>query len=194
MPLVARESLLSLEEYAKQRATFRQRVLAHKKSRSVALGDHVTLTFEDELTVRYQVQEMLRIERTFDEQGIIDELGAYNPLVPDGNNLKATMMVEYPDPEQRRIWLGLLIGIEDKTWVQVAGYERVMAIADEDLDRENDEKTSAVHFLRFEFSNPMKAALHGGAALAMGIDHEAYSVLVAAIDEATRRSLLADLS
>jgi len=158
MPQIARDSLLSLEAYARQRQDFRAKAMAHKKNRTVHLGENITLIFEDELTVRYQIQEMLRIERTFEEEGIRDELDAYNPLVPDGSNFKATMMVEFPDVEERRVWLSRLIGIEDRVWVQVEGQPRVYAIADEDLDRENDEKTSSVHFLRFELAPEMKRA------------------------------------
>src|SRR5688572_31421992 len=143
---------MSLETYARERAAFRAKVLEHKKKRTVHLGEHLTLHFEDELTIRYQVQEMLRIERIFEDEGIQGELDAYNPLVPDGANWKATMLIEYPDAEERRGMLARLKGIERRTWVQVAGCERVYAIADEDLERENDDKTSAVHFLRFELS------------------------------------------
>jgi hypothetical protein len=193
MPQIARDSLLSLETYARQRQDFRAKAMAHKKNRTVRLGENITLLFEDELTVRYQIQEMLRIERTFEEEGIRDELDAYNPLVPDGSNFKATMMVEFPDVEERRVWLSRLIGIEDRVWVQVAGQPRVYAIADEDLDRENDEKTSSVHFLRFELAPEMKRALVGGAALAVGVDHPAYQRTVERLPDAVRQSLLEDL-
>jgi hypothetical protein len=193
MPRIERDSLLSLEAYARQRSEFRARVMAHKKDRKLQLGDHVLLIFEDELTVRYQIQEMLRVERTFEELGIRDELDAYNPLVPDGSNFKATMMVEYPDVDQRRAALAKLIGVEDRVWIQVAGQPRVYAIADEDLDRETDEKTSSVHFLRFELAPQMKVALKAGAALAAGIDHPAYAVALEPLPEALRRSLLEDL-
>jgi hypothetical protein len=193
MPAISRESLLTLEAYAKDRPAFRARVLAHKKARAVHLGEHVTLLFEDELTIRYQVQEMLRIEKTFEEAGIRDELDTYNALVPDGTNLKATMLIEYEDVAERQAALAQLRGIERRTWVEVAGFERVFAIADEDLDRENDEKTSAVHFLRFELEGPMIAALKLGAALGFGIDHLAYSVAVPAVADATRTALAADL-
>ena len=162
MSRITRESLLTLEAYAKERPAFRSRVLAHKKARTVHLGDHVTLLFEDELTIRYQVQEMLRIEKTFEEAGIRDELDAYNALVPDGTNLKATMLIEYEDVAERQAALARLRGIERQTWLKVEGFEPVFAIADEDLDRENDEKTSAVHFLRFELDAPMIAALEAG--------------------------------
>jgi hypothetical protein len=194
MPTIARDSLLSLESYAKQRNEFRARVLAHKKNRTVALGDHVTLIFEDELTIRYQVQEMLRIERTFEEQGIQDELDAYNPLIPDGRNFKATMMIEYPDVAERQRELARLKGVEDRVWVQVEDCRKVYALADEDLDRSNDEKTSAVHFLRFELDEEMSKALKYGMALAMGIDHPNCTVAVVAVDASVRASLAGDLA
>ncbi len=192
MPLIMRDSLLSLEAYARQRGEFRARVLAHKKNRILHLGEHVTLVFEDELTVRYQIQEMLRIERTFEEAGILDELEAYNPLVPDGSNFKATMMIEYAEAEERRHWLPRLIGVEDRVWMQVDGQPRVWAIADEDLDRENDDKTSAVHFLRFELSPPMKQALRAGAGLSFGVEHGAYSAHTL-VPDGLKASLLNDL-
>lgn len=178
MPGITRDSLLTLETYSRQRSAFRAEVMAHKKLRKVFLGEHVTLIFEDEITVRYQIQEMLRAERIFEEALVQDELDAYNPLVPDGRNFKATMMIEFTDPEERRVWLGRLIGVEDKTWMQVDGCERVWAIADEDLDREDEQKTSSVHFLRFEFTDEMADALKGGAKLVVGIDHPAYDVSV----------------
>jgi hypothetical protein len=193
MPAIARESLLSLEAYARERDAFRARVIAHKRHRSVQLGGHVTLLFEDELTIRYQVQEMLRIERIFEEDGIRHELEAYNPLVPDGGNLKATMLIEYPDPAERREALARLRGIEDRVWLQVAGRTRVFAIADEDLERETAEKTSAVHFLRFELDAGARGALRGGAALALGIDHPQYPASVEAAPE-VRAALAADLA
>ncbi len=194
MPTIARDSLLSLESYAKQRTEFRARVLEHKKHRTVAIGEHVTLIFEDELTIRYQVQEMLRIERTFEEQGIQDELDAYNPLIPDGRNFKATMMIEYLDVAERQKALAQLKGIEDRVWVQVEGCKKVYAIADEDLERENEEKTSAVHFLRFELDEEMCKALKYGVALSIGVDHPAYTHAVGAVDAQTRASLLKDLT
>jgi hypothetical protein len=184
---------MSLETYARERTQFRAKVMAHKKDRTVHLGDHVTLLFEDELTVRYQVQEMLRVERIFEEDGIREELDAYNPLVPDGCNLKATLMVEYPDPDERRKKLEGLIGIEDKVWVQVRAHERVWAIADEDLDRENEEKTSSVHFLRFEVDEGMAKALKEGASLTIGIDHPRYAETVET-RPAVRNSLVKDLA
>jgi len=174
MRRIRRESLLPLETYARERNEFRARVIEHKKHRTVQLGDSVTLIFEDELTIRYQIQEMLRVERIFEEQGIQDELETYNPLVPDGRNFKATMMLEYTDPQERQRWLAKLIGIEDKVWIQVRGFERVGAIADEDLVRENEQKTSSVHFLRFELTDAMAQALKSGAGLSIGIDHPRY--------------------
>ena len=193
MSAIARDSLLSLEQYARERAAFRARVIAHKKTRTLALGPNVTLVFEDELTIRYQIQEMLRIERTFEEAGIQDELDAYNPLVPDGRNWKATMLIEFPDEAERKAWLARLIGIEDRVWVRVAGFEPVFAIADEDLERENAEKTSSVHFLRFELGPARVAALQAGAALAAGIDHPNYTVTVDVVPETVRQSLCGDL-
>jgi hypothetical protein len=192
MPRIERSSLMPLETYARERPQFRARVMAHKKNRTVRLGDHVTLIFEDELTIRYQVQEMLRAERIFEEEGIQDELDAYNPLVPDGRNLKATMMLEFPDPEERRLWLQRLIGIEDKVWIQAEGCERILSIADEDLERENEEKTSSVHFLRFELAEGAAEALKGGAGLAIGIEHPNYSAqqrLPSAVRDALARDL-----
>jgi hypothetical protein len=193
VPRVARDSLLSLEAYARARAEFRARVLAHKKPRTVHLGDHLTLLFEDELTIRYQIQEMLRAERIFEESGIVDELDAYNPLVPDGSNWKATMLVEYEDVAARKSALEQLKGIEDQLWVQVAGQPRVSAIADEDLERENETKTSAVHFVRFELTAAMVAALKGGAVLGIGVDHPAYRATLSPVPEPTRAALIADL-
>ena len=194
MPIISRESLLTLEAYARDRKRFRARVLEHKKPRTVHLGEHLTLLFEDELTVRYQVQEMLRIEKIFEDAGIQDELDAYNPLVPDGHNWKATLQVEYEDVEERKRALARLKGIEDRVWVQVDGQPRVHAIADEDLERENDEKTSAVHFLRFELTPAMIAALKSGAGLAIGVDHPEYAATLQPVPDATRKALLADLA
>jgi hypothetical protein len=194
MPRIARESLLTLEAYAKARKDFRAQVIAHKKARTVHLGEHVTLLFEDELTIRYQVQEMLRIEKTFEEAGIADELDAYNPLVPDGSNFKATMLIEYEDVAERTRALVALRGIESRVWLQVEGCARVAAIADEDLPRENEEKTAAVHFLRFELTPEMVAALKYGVGLAIGVDHPAYTVAIPAVGDATRKALVADLA
>ncbi|MDX1373975.1 MAG: DUF3501 family protein [Burkholderiales bacterium] len=194
MTQIARDSLLSLEAYAKARKTFRERVMAHKQRRSIALGEHVTLLFEDELTIRYQVQEMLRIERIFEEQGIQHELDAYNPLIPDGTNWKATMLIEYPDVAERQRMLAKLKGIEDRVWVQVEGCERVYAIADEDLERENDEKTSSVHFLRFELTDEMCKAVKYGMGLAVGIDHPHYQARLDPLPAEPRAALAADLA
>jgi len=193
MPRIDRASLMPLETYARERPQFRAKVIAHKKHRTVHLGEHVTLIFEDELTIRYQVQEMLRIERIFEEEGIKEELAAYNPLVPDGRNLKATMMIEYPDPDERARQLAELIGIEDKAWIQVGAHERVWAVADEDLDRENEHKTSAVHFLRFELDEATAQALKKGAGLTIGIDHPRYSATLE-LPSAVRDSLAGDLA
>jgi len=192
MTHLSRDSLMTLERYAKERPQFRARVMEHKKNRTVHLGEHVVLIFEDEMTIRYQIQEMLRAERIFEEEGIQEEVDAYAPLIPDGSNWKATMMIEYPDAEERRRMLAQLIGIEDRVWVQVAGHGRVYAIADEDLERETAEKTSSVHFLRFELDPRMLRALKQGAAVEMGIDHPAYN-LSAAVAPAVRASLVGDL-
>jgi hypothetical protein len=190
---IARNSLLSLESYSKARKAMRQRVIEHKKLRTVKLGNHVTFLFEDELTIRYQIQEMLHIEKIFDEDGIQGELDAYLPLVPDGNNLKATLQIEYEDDVERRAALARLIGIEDRVFMQVEGEAPAYAIADEDMERENNEKTSAVHFVRFELTPAMKARLRDGAALCIGCDHPHYPVPAQTIDANVRASLLADL-
>ncbi|UCF75730.1 MAG: DUF3501 family protein [Betaproteobacteria bacterium] len=192
MTNLSRDSLMTLERYSKERPQFRARVMEHKKNRTVHLGEHVLLIFEDELTIRYQIQEMLRAERIFEEEGIQEELDAYAPLIPDGSNWKATMMIQYPDIDERRRMLAQLIGIEDRVWVQVAEHDRVFAIADEDLERETAEKTSSVHFLRFELNSGMVSALKQGAAIAMGIDHPAYRAS-ADIAPAARESLVRDL-
>ena len=192
--MIKRESLLTLEAYARERNAFRTRVMEHKKRRTVPLGDHVTLQFEDELTIRYQVQEMLRIERIFEEDGIRHELDAYNPLVPDGANWKATMLIEYPDAEERRQMLARLKGIENRVWVKIGGDERIYAIADEDLERENEEKTSSVHFLRFELGPTAGARLREGAVLAMGVDHPAYQSTLDPVPPETRAALTRDLA
>jgi|SRR3954471_16080810 len=190
--MIKRESLLPLETYARERNALRARVIEHKKRRTVRLGDHVTLLFEDELTVRYQVQEMLRIERIFEEEGIQHELDVYNPLVPDGTNWKATMLIEYPDAEERKRMLAELRGIERRVWIEVEGCGRAAAIADEDLERENQEKTSSVHFLRFELEAPMRAALARGAGLTVGVEHPRYQASTVLAPEA-RAALCADL-
>ena len=185
--------LLTLEAYARARPEFRRRVLAHKAPRRVQLGEHLALAFEDRLTMQYQVQEMLRAERIFEEDGILEELAAYNPLIPDGRNWKATMMLEYPDAEERRVRLQALIGIEDRVWVRVAGQRTVYAVADEDMPRENEEKTSSVHFLRFELDAAQIGALKAGAALAIGVDHPAYAISLDPVSAETRAALAADL-
>ena len=195
MSQIAPESLLPLEAYARERGAIRARVMAHKKLRTVHVGEHVTLIFEDVQTIRYQVQEMLRIERIFEEEGIRGELEVYNPLIPDGGNWKATMMIEYAEPGERRRRLAALKGVEDRVWVEVRGAQptrRVYAIADEDLERENEDKTSSVHFLRFELDAGMRGALKQGAALAIGVDHPEYDAVIEAAPEA-RTSLAADL-
>jgi len=194
MSKLTRDDLYSLETYSQARPEFRKRVLAHKKNRQVPVGPNATLYFEDALTVQYQVQEMLRIERIFEAEGIEDELGAYNPLIPDGSNWKATFMVEFPEVDERRVQLARLIGIEDRVWVQVSGHERVFAIADEDLERENAEKTSSVHFVRFELTPAMAAAVKSGAAVSIGIDHENYRYAIEPVQPAVRESLAADLA
>ena len=193
MPAIARDSLMTLEAYSKQRNALRTEVIAHKKHRTVQVGGHVTLLFEDEKTVRYQVQEMLRIEKIFEEEGIEGELSAYNPLIPDGSNFKATMLIEYESVTERQRALAKLKGIEDRMFVEVEGQARVYAIADEDLDRENDEKTSAVHFVRFELAEAMKQALKGGAQLKVGCDHPEYLAQVEELPPETLAALLRDL-
>jgi hypothetical protein len=193
MNKLAATDLLSLEQYARQRAAFRARVLDHKRSRQLQVGPNVTWCFEDRLTVQYQVQEMLRIERIFEPQGIEEELGAYNPLIPDGRNWKVTLLIEFPDAEERKVRLAQLRGVEDRCWVQVQGHERVFAIADEDLERENDEKTSSVHFLRFELQPAMITALGAGATLLVGMDHDGYRHVIDPVPPAVRAALVADL-
>jgi hypothetical protein len=193
MAKLTHDTLMTLEAYAKARNTFRAEVMAHKMHRQVHLGDHVTLLFEDALTMQYQVQEMLRLERIFEPELIQEELDVYNPLIPDGGNWKATMMIEYPDVEERQRKLAELTGVEDRVWVQAAGQDRVYAIADEDLDRTTDEKTSAVHFMRFELTPQMITTLKQGAALNMGVDHPAYHATLDPVPDAVRASLLRDL-
>lgn len=187
-----RSDLWSLEQYAEKRSDFRQQVMQHKKHRQVALGPNSTLYFEDRLTIKYQIQEMLRIEKVFEADGINEELEAYNPLIPEGKNWKATFMIEYTDPEIRAAQLEKMLGIEDVVWVQVEGFDKVWAIADEDMDRSNDSKTSSVHFMRFELNDEMIAALKNGAALTMGVEHSIYSYQTG-IEGETRTSLLNDL-
>ena len=194
MAKIDRASLLSLEAYARQREEFRAKVMEHKKSRTVHLGENLILLFEDELTMRYQVQEMLRAERIFEEEGIADELNVYNPLIPDGRNLKATMMLAYPDIAERKRMLARLKGIDRHVWLQVGGFEKVFAIADEDIERETEEKTSSVHFLRFEVTDDMARALKQGANLAAGVEHPEYRADVAVIPQNVRDSLVTDLA
>ena len=192
MAHIGRDSLLTLEAYAKARPQMRAQAMAHKRARTVHLGEHVTLLFEDETTIRYQVQEMLRIEKTFEEAGIQDELDAYNPLIPDGSNLKATMLIEYEDENARREALARLRGIEHRVFVRVADFEPVFAIADEDLDRETEQKTSSVHFLRFELSPAMIAGFKGDANVALGVDHPEYKAEIASLPAPLREALKAD--
>ena len=194
MPKLTQDDLFTLEHYAKIRNDFRDKVMAHKKSRQVPVGDHATLYFEDSLTIQYQVQEMLRIEKIFEQDGILEELEAYNPLIPDGNNWKAVFMLEYEDVEERKVALENLLGIEDRVWVQIAEMERAYAIADEDMDRERENKTSAVHFLRFQLSDEMVAAAKSGMNIAMGIDHPNYNHVVDGLAPDVARSLAGDLN
>jgi hypothetical protein len=194
MTKIARNSLLSLEDYAKQRPEIRTEAMRLKRIRSVFIGPNMTLQFENEATIRYQVQEMLRIEKTFEEEGIMDELDAYNPLIPDGSNLKCTQMIEFPDEEERKVKLAELVNVENRTYIQIQGFDRVYAIADEDLERANLEKTSSVHFSRFEFTTDMVAAIKNGAAIAMGSDHPNYSYRVDEIDPETQGSLIEDFA
>ena len=194
MAKLTRDSLMTLEAYAKARKDFRARVIAHKKARTVHLGEHVTLIFEDQLTIQYQVQEMLRVEKIFEEAGIQDELDAYNPLIPDGRNFKATMMIEYEDANERKGALARLKGVEDRAYVQVEGLQKVFAIADEDLERENEQKTSSVHFLRFELTDEMADALKYGMTLAVGIDHPNYAARLDPLRVEARDALLKDLA
>jgi hypothetical protein len=187
------EDLFPLERYARERPAFRDKVLAHKKLRQLAVGPNTTWCFEDRLTIHYQVQEMLRVERIFEPAGIEEELEAYNPLIPDGRNWKVTLLIEFPDPEERRVRLAAMKGLEARCWVGVAGFDRVYAIADEDLERENDEKTSSVHFLRFELTPPMIAALRGDASLSAGVDHADYQHAIT-VGEDVKRALAADFA
>lgn len=190
---LTRSDLMSLEQYSTARTEFRAKVLEHKKNRSVTVGPNASWCFEDRLTIQYQVQEMLRVERIFEAVGIADELAAYNPLIPDGSNWKVTFLIEYPDIEERRVKLSALKGIEDRCWIGIEGCDRVYAIADEDLERENDEKTSAVHFLRFELTPQMAARAKAGAAISIGIDHDNYRHEVRSLPQPVRDSLVDDL-
>jgi hypothetical protein len=194
LPHLTRKDLMSLEQYSTARKEFRAKVIEHKRRRSVGLGPNATWSFEDQLTMQYQVQEMLRVERIFEADAIQEELDAYNPLIPDGRNWKATFLLEFPDADERRQRLAQLKGVEDRCWVQVAGFDRVYAIADEDLERENDEKTSSVHFLRFELSPQMCAQVKAGAAVGAGIDHANYRHAVASLPQNVRESLAQDLA
>ena len=193
MSHLSREDLYSLEEYSQIRPDFRARVMAHKKNRRLPIGENATLYFEDALTMQYQIQEMLRIEKIFEREGIMEELDAYNPLIPDGHNWKATFMMEYPDIVERKAALAQLVGIEDKTWVRVEGFDKVYAIADEDLERDSEEKTSSVHFMRFELTGEMISAAKSGAAISAGIDHPNYNMSVDPIPDNIRDSLVNDL-
>jgi hypothetical protein len=189
---LTRADLLPLESYAAQRSEFRARVMAHKANRRVALGPHVTLHFEDRLTIQYQIQEMLRVERIFEPAGIADELAAYNPLIPDGANLKATLLIEYENPDERRVALGNLIGIEDRVWLRIGGHGRVYAIADEDMDRTRADKTASVHFLRFEFPADQVRAAVAGAPWAAGVDHAQYQVTIDPLPQPVGEALAGD--
>ena len=194
MKKLKREDLMTLEQYAEKRAEFRKQVLEHKKNRNIALGEHATLYFEDSQTIQYQIQEMLRIEKIFEADGINEELEAYNPLIPDGSNWKATFMIEYGDAEERAKVLSTLVGVEDKVWVQVDGFDKVYAIANEDLERSTEEKTSAVHFMRFELSASMAKAVKNNKNISMGIGYDGFEQLVNSIAEASRVSLMNDLT
>jgi len=193
MTKLTRKDLYSLEEYSDIRDGYRKKIMAHKENRRLELGDHILLSFEDRLIMQYQIQEMLKAEKIFDAAGIEEELDAYNPLIPDGTNWKATMLIQYPDVAQRQKELTRLIGIEDLIWVQVEGFDKVYAIADEDLERDNAEKTSAVHFLRFELDGDMIAAVKAGAAISAGVEHENYRSIVSPVAANLRDSLAADL-
>jgi hypothetical protein len=192
MEKLAADDLFTLERYARERDAFRARVMAHKANRQLAVGPHLRWCFEDRLTIQYQVQEMLRTERIFESEGIAQELETYNPLIPDGSNWKVTLLIEFPDPEERRVQLGRLKGVEDGCWMQLSGCARVFALADEDLERENDEKTSAVHFLRFELTPGMISELRAGGQLHAGVEHPAYQHQLQ-VPAATRIALVADL-
>lgn len=194
MQKLTRADLFTLEAYAENREAFRARVIHHKKPRKVSLGDHITLLFEDRLTMQYQIQEMLRVERIFEPTAIEEELAAYNPLIPDGNNLKATLLIEYADPQERKQALADLIGVEKKIWIQIGDFDPISPIADEDLERENQEKTSSVHFLRFEFTPDMVAAAKKGAKMALGVDHSHYSAVIDELPEASRSALVEDFT
>lgn len=192
MMTLTRDDLWSLEEYARERESFRAKVMAHKKDRQVLVGKHMLMIFEDETTIRYQIQEMLRVERVFEPEGIQDELDAYNPLIPDGKNLKVSMLIQYEDVVERKRQLAKLIGIEDQVWLQFGSTGKVFAIADEDMERDNEEKTSSVHFLRYEFNDEQIAAAKAGEPLVIGVDHEHYPVDELVVAENIRASLAAN--
>lgn len=193
MAHLTRADLMSLEEYSEKRAEFRQQMMAHKKPRKIYIGPNATLYFEDRMTMQYQIQEMLRIEKIFDAEGINEELEAYNPLIPDGSNWKATFMVEFPNEEERKVQLAKLLGIEKKTWVKVADFDKVYPIANEDLERETEEKTSSVHFMRFELTPDMVMSARDGSSITMGIEHPEYTYEVE-LSEESRASLAKDLA
>jgi len=194
MSKLTRQDLYTLEDYSAMRDDYRKKIMAHKENRRVELGSHVLLSFEDKLIMQYQIQEMLKAEKIFDADGIEEELAAYNPLIPDGTNWKATMLIQYPDVEERQQRLTQLIGIENLTWMQVDGFDKVYAIADEDLERDNEEKTSAVHFMRFELSEEMIAAVKAGGNISAGVDHENYQQAALPLADNIRSSLAADLN
>ena len=194
MSKLTRKDLYSLEEYTEMRDDYRKKIMAHKKNRRLELGNNILLSFEDKLIMQYQIQEMLKAEKIFDAAGIEEELAVYNPLIPDGTNWKATMLIQYPDVEQRQLQLTRLIGIEDLIWLQVEGFDKVYAIADEDLERDNAEKTSAVHFLRFELDTDMITAVKSGANISAGVEHENYQQVVSPVSSHLRDSLASDLA
>lgn len=194
MGIITRDSLLSLEAYHKERPAFREKAIQERRLRTVHLGDHVTMIFENEFLMRYQIQEMLRVEKTFEEEGIEDELNAYNPLVPSGSDFRATMMIEYPNEADRKVALAKLVGIEHQMFIEIEGQPRIYAIADEDLERSTANKTSAVHFMRFDLSNDMKRALKAGAQMMVGCDHKGYPMHVQTLPSETLASLVSDLS
>ena len=194
MTKLTRDDLYSLEQYTEMRDDYRKKIMAHKKNRRLELGDNLLLSFEDKLIMQYQIQEMLKAEKIFDATGIDEELGAYNPLIPDGTNWKATMLIQYPEVEERQYQLTRLIGIEDLVWMQVDGFEKVYSIADEDLERATAEKTSAVHFMRFELNDDMCSAVKNGSAIAAGVEHENYQATIAPIAENIRDSLASDIN
>ena len=193
MSKLTREDLYSLEDYSAMRDEYRKKIMAHKENRRLELGENLMLSFEDKLVMQYQVQEMLKAEKVFEADGIEEELAAYNPLIPDGTNWKATMLIQYPDVEERQLQLSRLIGIEDLIWVQVDNFKKVYAIADEDMERDNAEKTSAVHFMRFELDSEMIAAVKSGAEISAGVEHENYTQIVSPVASNLRDSLAGDL-